>query len=459
MTSPEDAEIPLLGGDVTEGLVRVGDTVRRPAGPYSTAVAAYLHHLEAAGVTQAPRHLGIDAKGRDILTFVEGETAGRPMHPWAAQPDILVQIATLQRRLHDCSPLDLTLPAGATFSSPPHLDGVPDAYDRANVIGHNDLTPDNLIFRDGTLVGVIDFDLAGPTTRLLDIVTALLYWAPLRDPVDRDPVLREADSGARMRHFCAGYGLTPDQRVLLYDLAVHRQARSWHVMKHAAETQGGGWARMWDSGVGDVILRSQRWLADHEAELRRALAPAQESQGGFAPWAPRGQRQPAPPELVVREATPEDVDDCVDIIMMVNGSEEVGWRAMFQRTLASSDQALFVADIDGEIAGYARIVNHAAVQDAPADAAPAGYYLMGLAVAEEWRRHGLAEALTTARLRWAWSRTREVFYFASADNPASLDLHRRLGFRELTREFSFPGVEFAGGIGVLSVCDKPDPTP
>ena len=90
-----------------------------------------------------------------------------------------------------------------------HIEGVPDAFDPADVIGHNDLTPDNLIFRDGRLVGVIDFDLAGPTTRLLDIVTTLLYWAPLRDPVDRDPVLRDADSGARMRLYATRYGLDP----------------------------------------------------------------------------------------------------------------------------------------------------------------------------------------------------------------------------------------------------------
>jgi hypothetical protein len=47
-----------------------------------------------------------------------------------------------------------------------------------------------------------------------------------------------------------------------------------------------------------------------------------------------------------------------------------------------------------------------------------------------------------------------VWYFASADNPASLDLHRDLGFREHTREFTFPGVSFAGGGGVLCVLES-----
>jgi hypothetical protein len=34
----DQAEIPLAGGDVTEGVVRVGDTVRRPVGPHSPLV-------------------------------------------------------------------------------------------------------------------------------------------------------------------------------------------------------------------------------------------------------------------------------------------------------------------------------------------------------------------------------------------------------------------------------------
>lgn len=456
MDAPEELEIPLLGGDVTEGVVRVGNTVRRPASPQSPAIAAYLRHLERAGVAEAPRHLGIDSQGRDILTFVEGETAGRPMHPWAAETSVLTAIAGLQRRLHDASPVDLELPPGAAFSLPARLEGVPDAWVRADVIGHNDLTPDNLIFRDGRLVGVIDFDLAGPTTRLLDIVTSLIYWGPLRDPVDRDPVLRDADAGARMRLYAAGYGLDPDQRIKLYDVAVRRQSRSWHVMKHAAETKGGGWARMWAEGVGDVILRSQQWLADNEAALRESLAPARENADSFAPYLPHAERKPTPGNLRLREATPADVAACVAIIMSVNGDggDETGWRTMFDRTVAADDQALFVADIDGAIAGYARIVAHVVADDAPADAAPAGYYLMGLAIDTAWRRRGLAEALTSARLRWAWSRTDRVFYFASAANPASLDLHGRLGFEELTRAFSFPGIDFAGGVGVLSVLHR-----
>jgi ribosomal protein S18 acetylase RimI-like enzyme len=144
----------------------------------------------------------------------------------------------------------------------------------------------------------------------------------------------------------------------------------------------------------------------------------------------------------------------VAIIMAVNGGDEQGWRSMFRRATAAEDQALLVAEVEGEIAGYARVSHREELGDG-ARRTPAGYYLTGLVVADQWRRRGLAEALTMARLAWAWARTDKVWYFASADNSPSLALHQRLGFREVTRDFEHSGVDFAGGVGVLSVCDRP----
>jgi hypothetical protein len=265
-----EPEVPLLGGDVTEGVVRVGGTVRRPRGPHSPAVAAYLAHLERAGFDGAPRFLGVDASGRDVLSYVEGEIAGRPLHRWAVDEDVLAGIARLQRRLHECS-AGFVLPAGVRWNAPERIAGVPPPYDVADVIGHNDLTPENLIFVDHRPAGVIDFDLAGPSTRVLDVVTTLLWWAPLRAPDDRDPALRDADAGRRIRAFADAYGLSDAQRRVLFDVAERRFARSWHVMRRRAERDGGGWARMWREGVGDVILRGQAWLARERAALEATL--------------------------------------------------------------------------------------------------------------------------------------------------------------------------------------------
>ncbi|HJX46581.1 MAG TPA: hypothetical protein VJ375_01955, partial [Gaiellaceae bacterium] len=100
----DSIEMPLTGGDVTEGIVRVGNTVRRPRGPWASSVAAYLRHLELVGFDGAPRFLGIDEHGRDILDFVEGAVPSQPVvEPWAAGLPVLTGVARLLRRLHEAS--------------------------------------------------------------------------------------------------------------------------------------------------------------------------------------------------------------------------------------------------------------------------------------------------------------------------------------------------------------------
>src|SRR5450631_4422045 len=66
------------------------------------------------GFSEAPRFLGIDGREREVLTYIEGEIGGRPLHQWAGREDVLVAIARFQRRLHDCS-FGFTLPAGAEW--------------------------------------------------------------------------------------------------------------------------------------------------------------------------------------------------------------------------------------------------------------------------------------------------------------------------------------------------------
>ena len=75
-------EQPLPGGNAG-GAVLAGGTVRRPAGPWTPAVHALLRHLEARGFAGAPRVLGLDEQGREILTYLPGETVGTA-RPWPA---------------------------------------------------------------------------------------------------------------------------------------------------------------------------------------------------------------------------------------------------------------------------------------------------------------------------------------------------------------------------------------
>jgi hypothetical protein len=128
-----------LEGGYADGAVRVGDTVRRMAGPWTPAVHALLGYLAGQGFTGAPRPLGFDAQGREVLTFLEGETIGhrKPRPAWVHAEDALVQVARWMRDFHQVA---------AGFVPPP-----------------------GAVWREGTLTGFFDWDFAGPATAEWDL--------------------------------------------------------------------------------------------------------------------------------------------------------------------------------------------------------------------------------------------------------------------------------------------------
>ena len=267
-------EIPLLGGDLTEGLVRVGNTVRRPHQPQSPAIAAYLAHLAAVGFDAAPRWHGRDERGRDVLDYIEGSVPGTPPERWAATDEVLVDVARLLRRLHDASSSFVPPPDAEWFGQDLRVDlpaGLQRLFDEPQLISHCDVTPQNTVFRDGRPVALIDFDVSRPTSRLLDVLDTATWWVPLVHPADRAPAFRGVDVPARLRLFLDAYGVDAPGRAEFLDLAGRAARRSWYVMQATAEQEGGGWARMWADGIGYWIRRRQEWLDASQDELAAAL--------------------------------------------------------------------------------------------------------------------------------------------------------------------------------------------
>jgi hypothetical protein len=271
---PDGPEIRLPRGDVTEGVVRIGDTVRRPRGPWSDAVAAYLRHLERVGFEGAPRYLGVDAQGRDVLDFVEGEVPGQPVvEPWAASEKVLVGVARLLRRLHEAS-VSFAPPEGAVWFGddvrvvfPAGLPPEPPA----DLVSHFDVTPQNVVFRNGEPAALIDFDLTRPGSRLRDVVNTAMWWVPLIPPGDRDPAFAGCDVPSRLSLFAGAYGLAETDRAAFCEVSIAGATRTWYRMKANAEQRGGGWARMWAEGAGDGIMRRRAWLLKEHTSLAAAL--------------------------------------------------------------------------------------------------------------------------------------------------------------------------------------------
>lgn len=261
-------ETALVGGDVNVGeqvVVRVGGTVHRPVGPHSDAVDALLRHFEAVGFDGAPRALGRDERGRQVLSFVEGEPA---LPPIPAGDQVLAELGALLRRMHGAQ-AGFVAPPGADWHSGPLA-----PPEGGELICHNDLFPPNVIFRDGSPVALIDWDLSVPALPLFDIASAANMWVPLaHDGRARTFGLPTEHRGKRLRILCDGYGLDATERADLLDVVARRNRMGYEVHRlYGGERRLPGWREMWEAGSGDEILARNAWFETHRADLQRSLA-------------------------------------------------------------------------------------------------------------------------------------------------------------------------------------------
>ena len=191
-----------LDGGNTAGAVRVGGTVRRAAGRWTPAVHALLGHLADQGFDRAPRPLGFDERGREVLTYLDGVTVGgaTPWPAWVHAYETIEQVARWMRDYHR---------AVADFVPPP------DAVWRAGgrwapglIVTHNDAAPYNAAWRDGRLAGFFDWDFAGPATPEWDLAFTAFSWVPLhaRRVAAREGFADFAARQRRLRRFLEVYG-------------------------------------------------------------------------------------------------------------------------------------------------------------------------------------------------------------------------------------------------------------
>lgn len=188
-------EVTLAGGNAG-GAVLVDGTVRRRAGPWTPTIHSLLHFLEASGFEGAPRALGFDDQGREVLSYLQGETVGDaiPWPTWVHSDAALVEVGRWLRRYHDVV-VDFEIPGDAHWRTAPSA-----AWRPGDVIGHNDAAPYNAVWRIGVarritaeeqtsrLIGFIDWDFAAPCPAIWDLAFLACSWVPLHA---REVALRE----------------------------------------------------------------------------------------------------------------------------------------------------------------------------------------------------------------------------------------------------------------------------
>src|SRR5262252_6575879 len=220
MNRDTEVEVRLPGGNVG-GAVRIGDTVRRRPGQWTPAVHALLEYL-ATRVPHVPRVLGLDEQGREILSYLPGQVIDLDADE-SLSPRQITSLVSWTRVFHD---------AVVGFSHPGPWRYFP--IDQPSLIGHNDIAPYNVCFDGDDLVGVFDWDLAGPSTPLLEL--AFIAWNCV--PLWNVPDPRQA--AERLAIIAAAYGADgPDAQTILRAVPDRIQAMlDWIVIAARAGDEG-----------------------------------------------------------------------------------------------------------------------------------------------------------------------------------------------------------------------------
>lgn len=198
-----------------------------------------------SGFSGAPKPLGIDNKGRDVLSFIPGDVPAR----WQTFTDAQVRTAAiLLRRMHDAT-------RGTELAG------------EHPVVCHNDPGPNNVVFRDEAPVAFIDFDMAAPGSPLEDLGYMAWSWCLSSKP-SRLPV---AEQVAQVRVLIDAYGLDTSERQGLPDAVLERQQRNvsfWKDRKLARHTDSTGRAQ-----IDEIVAWTQREMV-YARSIRDALHEA-----------------------------------------------------------------------------------------------------------------------------------------------------------------------------------------
>lgn len=260
-------EVRLPAGRSGIEVWRSNEGVHRTSGPWTPTVHLFLRHLERVGFAGAPRVVGEDEAGREILTFIEGDVladpAWEPGRPtpwpeWAQSEACLSESATLLRSLHEAS---------STFAPPADARWRQHEWPlaRSEIVCHGDVGPHNTVYRDGVPVALIDWDAIRPNDPLVEFGNAAWHFVPLGD----DAYFAQS-----------GFGATPDlaARVALfsraYGLTDHAQV-AWSL--HQAKLRSVEAAKYWPISPAEgatalrLIADQLAWLDANQAMLVSAL--------------------------------------------------------------------------------------------------------------------------------------------------------------------------------------------
>jgi hypothetical protein len=257
----------LAGGVANAGaVVRRDGFVLRPSNPHSGAVHAYLRRLRATGFRGASYPVEIQSDGQERLVFIEGDVPVPPFPDWAQSDGALASIARLMRSFHDASS---RVPAGGG----PWSDELADPAG-GPLMCHNDVCLENVVFRAGQAVALIDFDFAAPGRPTFDVAAL----ARMCVPIDDDRSARRlgfgvVDRPGRLRLVADTYGLDVGGRQELIPHLDRSMRGGGRFVQRRVEAGDPNFVRMLEQMGGmERYERRARWWEESRATFVDALS-------------------------------------------------------------------------------------------------------------------------------------------------------------------------------------------
>ncbi len=254
----------LPGGIANAGsVVRKGDFILRPSNPNSEAVHAFLRGLWSAGFEGASLPIEIQADGRERLVFVEGDVAVPPFPAWVQTDHALSSMTALIRSFHEASSRLPVMPAKWSDELADPCGGT--------VICHNDVCLENVVFRDGEAVALLDFDFAAPGRPLFDLAAFARMCVPIDDDLSASRLgFEDLDRPARLRLVADTYGLDAEVRHSLVELLDGPMESGGSFSQRRVEAGDPNFIRMLDEmgGMERYERRLRWWQATRETFVR-----------------------------------------------------------------------------------------------------------------------------------------------------------------------------------------------
>lgn len=244
---------------------REGDLVVRPSGPHDEATITLLGALAAAGFT-APVPAGMTSDGSRLFKWIEGDVGVPPFPAWVMTDEALASAARLLRSYHEAV-AGLDLPAGLQWS-----DEMADP-ESGSIICHNDVCPENVVYRKGQAVALLDFDFAAPGRPLWDLAQMARMWSPLRPPDLVVNGMEGLDPFHRLGVLAKSYGLAAADRAGFLQVITEARRHADKFVRRRLAAREPRFVQAWEPLGGERALdHIHAWFIDHQDAMLAGLS-------------------------------------------------------------------------------------------------------------------------------------------------------------------------------------------